>query len=136
MIARLALVLLVLTGSGCRSTDRTGTLGELHRVRSGDLDVVLLSEDGPLKHDEDTFALEFRTTADGTLVDAGQVKAMATMPMPGMAPMVSDVSVERTGTIGRYAGTASLSMAGTWRITVEWDGPRGSGSAAFVPMIQ
>ena len=54
---------------------------ELQRIRSGDLDVVLLSNDGRLSHDTDTMTVEFRR--GDTLVDVGTVKAAATMPMAG-----------------------------------------------------
>jgi hypothetical protein len=47
-------------------------LKEVRRVKSGDLDIVLLSEDGTLNQGKDAFVIEFRK-ADGTLVDAGTV---------------------------------------------------------------
>jgi hypothetical protein len=52
------------------------------------------------------------------------------MPMPGM-PMFGSIDVHKTDTPGRYAANGEFSMAGTWRVTVEWDGPAGPGSINF-----
>src|SRR5207248_1707130 len=59
----------------------TGKLTEVQRVRSGVLDVVLLSPSVGLQHGKDTFAIEFKSASGGTLVDVGNVKATATMAM-------------------------------------------------------
>lgn len=130
-IARVMLILVTLTGAACGPTGGTDSLTELSRVQSGALEVVLLSENGVLSNDRGTFVLEFRSTSDSSLVDAGQVTAGATMPMPGSSPMFGDIEVEPTPVPGRYAGTSDFSMAGTWRLTVEWEGPAGPGSATF-----
>ena len=52
------------------------------------------------------------------------------MPMAGM-PMMGSVGVERTGVPGRYAATGEFSMAGTWRLKLEWDSPDGTGHGHF-----
>jgi len=36
-----------------------------------------------------------------------------------------------TGEAGVYEATADFGMAGSWQMTLEWDGPAGRGSAAF-----
>jgi hypothetical protein len=105
-------------------------------VRSGSLDVVLLSRQAALGQGKDSATIEFRSASDRSLVDVGTVKATATMAMAGMAPMSGGVAVERTNTAGRYLASSDLGMAGQWRLTVEWDGPAGSGSATFAPMVQ
>src|SRR5207249_902548 len=101
---------------------------ELQRVKSGRLDVVLLSPHDALRHGKDAFIIEFRS--NGTLVDVGTVRATANMPMGGM-PMFGTIDVQRTDTPGRYAASGQFDMAGTWRTTVEWDGPAGHGSVMF-----
>src|SRR5687767_13467751 len=92
----------VLSGISCRSASTDGNQKEFQRVRSGDFDVVLLSADGALTHGQDAFTVEFRKASGGNLVDVGTVKADATMPMAGMAPMLGSVFLERSGTPGRY----------------------------------
>jgi len=125
MAAMAFLVVAALAGCGRRST----TLTELQRVKSGMLDVVLLSPHEALQHGKDDFVLEFRS-ADGTLVDVGDVRANASMPMPGM-PMFGSIDVHKTDTPGQYAANGEFSMAGTWRVTVEWNGSAGRGSVNF-----
>jgi hypothetical protein len=117
---------------GCGSASK---LMEAQRVRSGSLDVVLLSSDGAL-HQKAPFTMEFRSASDGTLIDVGAVRASANMPMPGMAPMLGSVEVRPADTPGRYTATASLDMAGGWRIALEWDGAAGRGAVNFTATVQ
>ena len=110
---------------------------EVARLRSNNVEVVLLADRPALPQGRASFTLEFRSAADGTqLVDVGAVKATATMPMPGMSPMFGTVSVEPAEVPGRYRGTADLTMAGEWRLAVAWDGPAGSGQVRFSPAVQ
>ena len=120
-------VLLLLTACG---GDKAAELKELQRVKSGALNVVLLSPGDAIKQGKGSFVLEFRD-AGGGLVDVGMVKVGATMPMAGMAPMFGDCSVMPTPTKGRYDVASDLAMAGTWRLQVSWDGPAGQGSASI-----
>ena len=57
------------------------------------------------------------------------------MGMPGMG-MSGDVEVRRTPAPGRYEAAARFGMAGTWQMTVEWEGPSGRGSIAFEGVVQ
>ena len=76
------LAFLVVAASG-ECGGRATALTELQKVRSGMLDVVLLSPHEILRHGKDEFIVEFRS-ADGQLVNVGDVRARASMPMPGM----------------------------------------------------
>jgi YtkA-like len=112
-----------------------GKLTELQRVKSGNVDIVLLSPRDAIKHGQDSFVIEFRS-ADGALVDVGDVKASATMPMPG-APMFGTLDVRKSAAAGRYDVDATFDMAGTWRTTIQWQGgPGGSGSATLSANVQ
>ena len=117
-----------------------GGAGELkenwRRVRSGSVDAALLSPNHVLRQGKNTFFVEFRSTAYGQLVDVGDVRASATMPMAGMPPMSGAVDVRPTDTKGRYSVTSQLSMAGDWRIGIEWNGRAGRGSAALSASAQ
>jgi YtkA-like protein len=119
--------LVVAASGGCGG--RATALTELQRVRSGMLDVVLLSPHEILRHGKDDFIVEFRS-ADGGLIDVGDVRANASMPMPGM-PMFGSIDVHKTDTPGRYAANGEFSMAGTWRVTVEWNGSAGRDAVNF-----
>jgi hypothetical protein len=110
-------------------------LTELQRVKSGMLDLVLLSPHEGLRHGKDAFVIEFRSTSGGTLIDVGNVQASANMPMAG-TPMFGTVDVQRTDVPGRYAANGEFSMAGTWRMTIQWDGPAGQGSVTFSGTVQ
>ena len=121
---------------GCgQARESTDPLNELAKRRVRDLDVVLLSSDTAVTTGKDTFTVEFRATSDARLVDVGTVRANATMPMTGMAPMFGPVDVERSAVPGRYLATSELSMAGEWRLSLEWNGPAGQGSVTFSSMV-
>lgn len=109
-------------------------LTELQRTRSGMLDVVLLSPRDALRHGRDTFVIEFRSTS-GDLIDMGTLRGNASMSMSG-TPMLGTIDVARTEVAGRYAATGEFSMAGTWRMTIQWDGPAGQGSVTFSGSVQ
>jgi hypothetical protein len=130
----LILVVALAAGAACRADDTTN-MTELQRLKSGGLDVVLLSRDEALRHGKDTFTIEFRSTPDGKLVDVGNVRVSANMPMPGMA-MFGNIEVQRTNVPGRYTATSDFGMAGTWRMKVEWDGPAGRGAVDFTRSVQ
>jgi hypothetical protein len=109
-------------------------LTELQRVKSGQLDIVVLSSHDAIKHGQDAFVVEFRSS-QGALVDVGNVTGSATMPMPGM-PMFGSLDVKKTATPGRYTVDAKFDMAGTWRTTLQWQGASGAGSVTFSGSVQ
>ena len=116
---------------GCRETIKPT---EVQRIKSGAVDIVLLSRDGAL-HQKDPFTIEFRSAPGGDLLDVGVVRASATMPMPGM-PMFGSIEVRPTDVPGRYTAQGSLEMAGGWRIALEWEGPAGRGKVDFAGTVQ
>jgi Cu(I)/Ag(I) efflux system membrane protein CusA/SilA len=142
--AAIAIALLLLVGSGVfairhRRGLTAGSVassdsGVVIRVRSGDMDIVVLSTTGSLRQGRNAFTIEFRS-ASGALVDVGTVRATANMPMPGMV-MPSGMQVRPTTTAGRYEGTAEFGMAGAWQMSLEWDGPKGRGSVSFEGAVQ
>jgi Cu(I)/Ag(I) efflux system membrane protein CusA/SilA len=109
--------------------------GVVHSVRSGDIDVVLLSSTGTLRQGRNAFTVEFRRAGTDALVDVGAVRASANMTMPGMV-MSSGLQLTPTGTPGRFAAIADFGMAGAWRTAIEWDGPAGRGSVNFDGGVQ
>jgi hypothetical protein len=109
-------------------------LTELQRVKSGMLDIVVLSPNDALKHGKDMLVIEFRSP-DGKLVDVGEVKGGASMSMSG-TPMIGSVDVKRGDQTGQYVAETQLDMAGTWRLTLEWKGPAGPGSTTFSGNVQ
>jgi hypothetical protein len=127
-------VVSAIVAGGCRNAD-TAHLNELQRVKSGTLDVVLLSPRDALRHGKDEFTIEFRAASDGQLADVGEVRGRASMTMAG-TPMFGGLDVKRTNVAGRYAATGEFSMAGSWRLSIEWDGPAGRGSVTFSGAVQ
>ena len=97
---------------------------------SGDLRIAVLAPGGGLRQGRNAFAIEFRSAATGELVDAGVVRMSATMAMPGMA-MSAGVQVTRSGTAGRYTAVGQFGMAGSWPMTIEWDGASGGGRVSL-----
>lgn len=129
-----AIVVAALASACGRGGSGENNLKEVQRVKSGDLEIVLLSEDGALNQGKDAFVIEFRKP-DGSLVDAGTVTTSANMPMPGMT-MPGSVQVERSDVPGRYRATGDFGMAGGWQMKVEWNGPAGQGSVSFDGTVQ
>lgn len=124
-------VVLVAACVGCRPETK---LTEVQRIRSGDIDIVVLSQDGVL-HQKDSFTIEFRSSAGRNLLDVGTVRANASMPMPGM-PMLGSIEIRPAKAAGRYTANTNLDMAGGWRIALEWDGPAGRGAVNFAGTVQ
>lgn len=114
-----------------RPTVAPANLTVLHTQTVGDTEVRLLAEDGQtgLTQGRSPFWLEFRTASTGEPADVTDVRVSASMAMPGMV-MAAPVAVEAAGA-GRFHGSAEFSMAGTWRWSVEWQGPGGRRSASF-----
>jgi Cu(I)/Ag(I) efflux system membrane protein CusA/SilA len=112
-----------------------GAAAVVQTVRSGDLEIVLLSPTGTLRQGRNTFTIEFRRAGSNAPVDVGAVHATANMPMPGML-MPGDLQVASTGVPGRYAATAQFGMAGAWQMSIDWNGPAGQGSVKFEGSVQ
>lgn len=129
------ILVIAMAAAGCGRASDSPKLTELQRVRSGSLDVVLLSPRDALRHGKDTFRIEFRSTSDGNLIDVGHVRGSANMPMPGM-PMFGSIDVKRSDLAGRYEANGDFEMAGTWRMTIQWQGPAGQGSVTFPGTVQ
>ena len=118
-------------GSGPAPLDAT----VVRSLRSGELDVVLLSPAGTLRQGRNQFFIEFRRAGSTELVNVSRVQASANMPMPGMV-MSSGLEVHPTGVPGRFTATAQFGMAGAWQMAIEWDGPSGPGSVRFEGGVQ
>jgi Cu(I)/Ag(I) efflux system membrane protein CusA/SilA len=102
----------------------------LETVRSGDLVITLSNPAGELRQGGNRAVIEFRSAATNEPVDVGTVRLGASMTMPGMV-MTSPITIMPTGRPGVYEATGEFAMAGSWQMTLEWDGPAGRGSAAF-----
>jgi Cu(I)/Ag(I) efflux system membrane protein CusA/SilA len=105
----------------------------IQTVDSGAMKIVLLSASGVLEQGRNTFTIEFRS--GDRLVDAGNVRAAANMTMPGMV-MSGGLRLTRSDVPGRYIATADFDMAGAWQMTIEWNGPAGTGSVTFQGAVQ
>ena len=106
----------------------------MQTVRTGDLQIAILSRTGTLHQGRNAFTIEFRS-ANGQLADVGAVHASGNMAMPGMA-MSGGLEVHRSTAPGRYEATAEFGMAGAWHMAIEWDGPAGHGSVNFEGAVQ
>ena len=130
------IVCLALMTAACKGPATESAENVLQTVRAGDLEVVLLAPQAVLKTGKDTFTIEFRRQGTTTLVDVGTVKVSATMPMAGMPPMMADAVATPAGVPGRYTVNSQFTMAGTWNLGVEWEGPAGKGSAKLSTTAQ
>ena len=121
----------VLAVIGYAAGDRSPFAIELFGVRNRDRfagQVIALV--GRLPRDRQLAG--FLSAAD---VDVGDVRVTANMAMPGMV-MPGNVRVRSAGAPGRYTATAEFGMAGSWPISLEWNGPAGLGSVNFQGSVQ
>ena len=123
-----AIAAIAMLASACGSSAPQGSKKELQRTKAGGLELVLLSPSDALSQGKGFAILEFHD-GSGSLVDVGTVKVAATMPMAGMSPMIGGSEVKPTPAPGRYEIVTDFGMAGTWQLAVDWDGPKGHGSA-------
>jgi len=124
-IAGVAIAMVV---SACGSQAPQNSMKELQRTKASGLDVVLLAPADALPQGKGFALLEFHD-ASGSLVDVGTVKVNATMAMAGMSPMIGGSDVKPTPAPGRYEIATDFGMAGSWQLAIEWDGPKGHGTA-------
>jgi hypothetical protein len=124
----IAAVAMAAVVSACSSQAPQGAMKEIQRAKAGDVELVLLGPSDALPQGKGFAILEFHD-ASGSLVNVGTVKVNATMAMAGMAPMIGGSEVKPTPAPGRYEVATDFSMAGTWQLAVEWDGPKGHGTA-------
>ena len=122
-------MLVVLTAT-CSRTPDPPPLTEVHRERRGETEVVLLAPTDALRQTRNYCTLEFRTGADHHLVDVGTVTVRTTMTMQG-EPMTGATTDPKRVATGRYTVEMVLAMAGTWQISIEWNGPEGMGTVTF-----
>jgi Cu(I)/Ag(I) efflux system membrane protein CusA/SilA len=104
-------------------------------IPAGELDIVVLASSGALHLGRNAFTIEFRQRGTERLVPVRDVHATAAMPMPGMV-MSAGLTLDPTDVPGRYRGTAQFDMAGAWRMSLDWSGPTGRGSANFEGVVQ
>ena len=128
MLPRMAAMLAAIALATACSSAPQGSMRELSRTSAGAVDLVLLAPSDSLERGKSFAILEFHDSS-GSLVDVGRVSVRATMPHPGSEPMTGGSDVKPTPAPGRYEIATDLTMAGTWDLAIEWDGPRGRGSA-------
>lgn len=104
------------------SCGRTADLAVVQEQRAGDVNVVLLSEGGELREGANPLVLEFREASGEDRVAVGDVRVQATMPMPGMAPMIGGVETPVEVADGRYELEVDLTMVGGWNLVIIFDG--------------
>jgi Cu(I)/Ag(I) efflux system membrane protein CusA/SilA len=127
-------VIVILLRTGRDESAPVAAGAEIQRVTSGDLVIAVSAPAGALRQGRSSLLIEFRSQSGGELVDAGEVRIGAAMPMPGMV-MSGNVTVVPQGR-GRYLASGEFGMAGAWQFTIEWNGPAGQGSASFEGAVQ
>ena len=113
----------------------TDTGAVVETVRTGDMVITLSNADGTLRQGPNRFRIEFRSARTNELADVGDVRLTGAMSMPGMA-MTSQTTISPAGQSGVYDATGEYGMAGSWQMTLEWNGPAGRGSASFDGDVQ
>jgi hypothetical protein len=78
--------------------------------------------------------IEFRD-GQSNLTDVGETTLRLELKMPDMV-MHSIGKVLRTATPGQYRTTVDPQMAGAWKVTLGFSGPRGNGETNFLATVK
>ena len=120
----------LLAACGSQSASSSGKVIK-SATAGNNLTVSLATADGVLKHGNTEFTVTF-TDAAGKPVDVGAVAMTFHMPQMGsMSAMTDSATFTTTDTPGIYRGKATIETAGEWQVKVTYEGPKGSGQAAF-----
>jgi len=136
MIRRAFVIAVIAIVAGSLGMAHAADLKVIKTQKAKDVSVSLLSESGQWRKGNNDFVVAFTSAKDNTPVDAGKVTLNTSMPMPGMAPMISGAAMKPDGTPGRYRGAISFSDNGDRQVTVTWDGPAGRGSTKFTVPVR
>ena len=101
---------------------------------AGDVRVIASAPATGLAQKGTPMTVEFRSAADGALVDVRDVRVEGAMSMPGMN-MAARIRTERIDA-GRYRATGEFGMAGAWRFTIAWVDGGTPGSVRFERTVQ
>ena len=101
----------------------------VHVAQAGNLEVRLYASQA-LHLGRNDAVIEFRSSQTRQLADVGEVHVTAAMNMPGMA-VPGAVAIAAPERPGRYPLAAQFGMAGSYRFSISWNGPAGTGSLAF-----
>ena len=115
------------SGGGPPSVATSGRV--IQQLKSGDLTITLSGDTGAFHQGRNAFTIEFRSVSTNQRVDVGDVRLASAMTMPGMA-MSGGIEVKRLD-VGSYQASGDFGMSGTWRFTLEWNGPAGTSSLSF-----
>jgi hypothetical protein len=102
-------------------------------VRIQGLDARFFTQGNTLRASGDDLFIEFRDS-QGKLAAVGDVTFELVLNMPGVV-MHSIGKVFPTATPGQYRTTLDPGLAGKWKATVGFSGPRGQGEASFVAEV-
>jgi|GEM_PF-1579477 len=102
-------------------------------VKIHGLDAQLFTEGNSLHAAGNDLFIEFRDE-QGKLVDVGDVSFVLALQMSGSI-MHSTGIVNRTATPGQYRTTLDPGLAGEWKATLGYTGPRGQADANFTVKV-
>jgi hypothetical protein len=125
-----ALIVATVLVSCSTNKDETSHLKPVETQKVGDLNLVLMNDTGELKEGKNDFVVQFQNQ-QGQPVDVGAVQFGSSMAMPSMAPMSGESEATPAGQSGTYRVKSNFAMSGSWRFTVEWNGPQGQGKTTF-----
>jgi hypothetical protein len=102
-------------------------------VKIQGLEAQLFTQGNALRAAGNDLFIEFRD-GQGKLADVGAVSLVLVLQMPASI-MRSTGIVNRTATPGQYRTTLEPGMAGEWKATLSFSGPRGQAEAAFTVKV-
>jgi hypothetical protein len=102
-------------------------------VKIQGLEAKLFTQGNALRASGNDLFIEFRD-ANEKLTEVGDVSFVLALNMPNVV-MHSIGKVMRTATPGQYRTTLDPGLAGEWKATLSFSGPRGQADAAFTVKV-
>jgi len=132
----LAVLLAGAASIGLVACGKQGAPSVIETHKAGDLTITLLNDKGDLTQGQNNFIVEFKSATTRQPVDVGRVFISSTMSMPGMAPMSAGIELAPAGKSGKYRAKGDFAMSGSWRFTIQWEGPAGKGNTVFSQSVR
>lgn len=97
----------------------------------GNVQIQLISPLGSVARGDNPLTLQAEDAATGAPLPVSAIAVTASMAMPNMAPMQTEVEVKPGDQPGRFQVNADFAMAGTWQVTARVDDGDRRGQTTF-----
>ncbi len=106
-------------------------IASLGDASQGNVQVQLISPSGPVAQGNNQLILQAQDAATGAPLPVSDLAVTASMEMPNMAPMQTEVEITPGDQPGQFQVNTDFTMAGSWQITARVDDGEYQGKTTF-----